>query len=220
MVALLLDVELERHLIRRRRRTGTDRFDEVWNGVYVMSPMADAQHQGLGGKIAVVCDEAVDSEGLGTTFPGVNVSDRRKGWKKNFRIPDVAVFLKGTAAVCHGAFWVGGPDFCVEIASHADKTWEKVAFYEKTGAQELLVIDRAPWKLTLLRKGTSGLQAVGESTLENGAAVHSDVIPLAFQIGPGSEGIVEIRIAHRDGSRRWTILVHPERATLVRESAR
>jgi hypothetical protein len=30
------------HLIRERRESGGDRYDEVWDGVYVMSPLAAA----------------------------------------------------------------------------------------------------------------------------------------------------------------------------------
>ena len=33
------------HLIRERRECGGDRYDEVWDGVYVMSPLADNEHQ-------------------------------------------------------------------------------------------------------------------------------------------------------------------------------
>jgi hypothetical protein len=29
------------HLIRERRECGGDRYDEVWDGVYLMSPLAD-----------------------------------------------------------------------------------------------------------------------------------------------------------------------------------
>ena len=35
-------------LIRDRRESGGDRYDEVWDGVYVMSPLADNEHQQLG----------------------------------------------------------------------------------------------------------------------------------------------------------------------------
>lgn len=38
--------ELKR-LIRHRRRCGGERYDEVWNGVYVMAPLADNEHQSL-----------------------------------------------------------------------------------------------------------------------------------------------------------------------------
>jgi len=35
--------ELKRLIIRQRRESGADRFDEVWDGVYVLAPLADNQ---------------------------------------------------------------------------------------------------------------------------------------------------------------------------------
>ena len=40
------------HLIRELRECGGDRYDEVWDGVYVMSPLADNEHQQLGFALA------------------------------------------------------------------------------------------------------------------------------------------------------------------------
>jgi len=32
-----------RRIIRQRQQSGGDRYDEVWEGVYVMSPLADSK---------------------------------------------------------------------------------------------------------------------------------------------------------------------------------
>jgi hypothetical protein len=45
MTMLVLDPAEERRLKRQRALTGADRFDEVWNGVYVMAPLANNEHQ-------------------------------------------------------------------------------------------------------------------------------------------------------------------------------
>ena len=50
--------ELKR-LIRQRRRCGGDRYDEVWDGVYVMAPLADNEHQSLGLKLAIALSDAL-----------------------------------------------------------------------------------------------------------------------------------------------------------------
>ena len=47
MVALITDPHLEDRLIAQRRADGTDKFDEVWEGMYVMAPRANNEHQGL-----------------------------------------------------------------------------------------------------------------------------------------------------------------------------
>ena len=51
-------IELSR-LIRERRESGGDRYDEVWDGVYVMSPIADNEHQKLATKLSTTIEIAV-----------------------------------------------------------------------------------------------------------------------------------------------------------------
>jgi len=48
MHAIVLDEREIASLIERRRETGADRYDEVWDGVYVMAPLATNEHQRLG----------------------------------------------------------------------------------------------------------------------------------------------------------------------------
>ena len=47
MVALITDPNLEDRLVAQRRADGTDKYDEVWEGMYVMAPMANNEHQDL-----------------------------------------------------------------------------------------------------------------------------------------------------------------------------
>ena len=98
-------------------------------------------------------------------FPGVNLSDRDKGWKTNYREPDVAVFLRGGRAIDRGTHWQGAADFLVEIISPGERTREKIPFYSSIGVVELLVIDRDPWSLELYRHENGQLTKVGQSTL-------------------------------------------------------
>ena len=80
MAALITDRSLERSLIRRRRRLGIDRNDEVWNGVYVINAPSDNEHQELIGRLNCILRFVIDDQGLGLTLPGCNVSDRPKRW--------------------------------------------------------------------------------------------------------------------------------------------
>src|SRR3990172_5790454 len=138
MVSMITDPMLEDELVAQRQRTGADRYDEVWDGVYVMAPLADDEHQALVSGITAVLHVAVGWAGLGEVRPGVNVTDREDDWKQNYRCPDVVVFTNDTQAENRGTHWLGGPDFVVEIASPHDRSREKLAFYAAVGTRELL----------------------------------------------------------------------------------
>ena len=45
MATLIQDIDLSRRLIAERRRLGHDRWDEVWEGVYVMNASPNDEHQ-------------------------------------------------------------------------------------------------------------------------------------------------------------------------------
>lgn len=204
MTVLIADRELERDLIAVRRRLGQDRFDEVWEGVYIMAPAADNDHQRVTATLTSVFVVAVQEAGLGGVYSGANISDRKKGWKKNYRCPDVAVYLRGNPAEDCGRFWFGGPDFAVEIVSPGDRTRKKIPFYEKIGTSELLILDRRPWRLTLLRLKDRKLVEVGQSTVEDPRNLDSGVIQLTFRLA-GTPEQPAIAVEHRDGVRRWTV---------------
>src|SRR5215213_4233257 len=109
MPTLVLDPYVEERIRAEREASGADRYDEVWEGVYVMAPLADDEHQDLQTQLGAVLQVCVGWKGLGQVRTGVNISDREKGWKQNYRFPDVAVFLPDTKARNCGAFWLGGP---------------------------------------------------------------------------------------------------------------
>jgi hypothetical protein len=70
-------------LIQERKRKGADRYDEVWDGVYVMPSMPSLEHQDLVHDLDAILNEVVKRQGLGRIFPGANVSDRGADWKEN-----------------------------------------------------------------------------------------------------------------------------------------
>jgi Uma2 family endonuclease len=204
MTAVILDKSLERSLIARRRRLGIDHFDEVWDGVYVMSPAADIEHFEVSNDLATVLTITVKWAGLGDVLPGVNISDRKDDWKKNFRVPDVTVFLKGNPAEDCYTHWWGGPDFAVEVVSPNDRSRKKIPFYEKVNTRELLIIDRRPWRLSFYRLAGSQLQFIGESTLKDPQTIASEMIPLSFQL-TGNVDRPAICIRHLQDGRQWTV---------------
>src|SRR4051794_30367769 len=133
-----------KRFLARRRRFGGDRFDEVWNGVYVLSPDADNQHQKLSSRLVAVIDRALGDPDRIHVLGGSNITDRSEEWTTNYRVPDVAVFLPGNPAQDRGTHWLGGPDLAVEILSRGDRSRKKFAFYARIGVRELMLIDRRP----------------------------------------------------------------------------
>lgn len=204
MPMLINDHEVEEAIIADRQARGIDRWDEVWEGVYVMPPIPNDEHQEVQAELVGVLQVAVKWAGLGQVRPGVNVSDRKADWKHNYRCPDVAVFMNGTKAENCKTFWFGGPDFAIEIVSPKDASREKLAFYAKVGVRELLVIDRLPWQLELYRLNRGELVSVGTSAANAGELLRSDVVPLSFRLIPGGAR-PQIEVTHHDGAQRWVV---------------
>jgi Uma2 family endonuclease len=202
MVAMVNDASLEKRLIAERRAIGIDRYDESWDGVYMIFAPKDNEHQGLITKFISILFAVVGFGRQNRVFAGVNISDRRKSWEHNYRCPDVAVFLNDTTAVDCGTHWQGGGDFLIEIVSPGDRSREKLDFYAKVGTRELLIVDRDPWALELYRLDDGRLPLVGTATVENAIALQSGVLPLVWKLlsGPSRPNI---EIAHNDG-RTWT----------------
>ena len=176
------DLDEIRTLIRRRRRSGLDRFDEVWDGVYVMSPQPNTEHAILSGILTYIFFLAIDPSRRIAITPGGNVSDRREGWEKNYRCPDILVFLTGNKAEQLESHWFGGPDFAVEILSPRDQARKKLPFYAKVGVRELLLIDRKPWRLELYRLNAGSLEPAGTTSLGRSNPITSELLGLNFRL--------------------------------------
>ncbi len=204
MVMLIAEPNLEEQLILQRKESGTDRYDEVWEGVYFVSPIPNIEHQLLVGRLCTIFQAVIDMVGGGMVLPGVNVSDREEGWTHNYRGPDLAVILKGNPGKNCGTHWFGGPDLLVEVVSSGDRSREKLAFYSKIGVHELLIVDREPWGLELYRLKEGQLQSVGRSSPDTSIQLQSRVLPLNFRLVQRDARPV-IEIAHHDGRQIWTI---------------
>jgi Uma2 family endonuclease len=179
-----MDRSFAEQLRKERAAAGSDRWDEVWEGTYMMAPLPNNEHQELVGAWIAVLRIVVPMD-QGSVFPGTNVSDREKCWEFNYRCPDVAVYLAGTKAKNCRTHWCGGPDFAVEIVSPDDMVRDKVPFYGKVAMRELLIIDRDPWALELLRLSGKKLKTVGVSTGKKGRLLRSQVLPLSIRLTAG-----------------------------------
>ena len=202
---LVKDIDRADELIQERKRRGADRYDEVWDGVYVMPSMPSLEHQELVHDLETIFDEVVKRQGMGKIYPGVNVSDRGSDWKTNFRVPDVVIVLANSRAISHKTHIQGGPDFLVEIESPGDDSEEKVPFYGKIGVRELLIIHRDKRTARLLRLEGEELVLVKPSELDGKDWLLSAVLPLAFR-RTVVKGVARTQVRRTDGNPGlWTV---------------
>jgi Uma2 family endonuclease len=120
--------ELEQYL-ERRRRVGADRFDEVWEGRYVVAPDPHSNHSAVQGEIYSLLKPVARRLGLRA------VGTFNLGAPGNFRIPDAGI-VPGPAGVWHDT-----APLVVEVLSPDDMTFDKLDFYTACGVRELLVVD-------------------------------------------------------------------------------
>jgi hypothetical protein len=127
-------------LLEQRRRTGTDKHDEVWEGVYHMIPGPDIAHALVAQQLAVLLDAPARAHGLvvSTEF---NLGSN----KDNYRVPDLGVHRNPQPAV-----WVPTAAIAVEVLSHDDDTWKKLPFYARHEVDELLIVDPTDRSVTWL----------------------------------------------------------------------
>ena len=64
-----------------------DRWTEVWEGVTVLSPLANTNHQDIVGGLQFALYDAVQRPGRGRVFPGLNLSDRTPNGSRTTATP-------------------------------------------------------------------------------------------------------------------------------------
>ena len=188
--------------LRRRQRLKADRPDEVWSGVYVVMPGPNNNHQGILGDLVFAFRSGLVGLPDANVFPGNNVSDDRDDWTKNYRCPDLTVFLPGNPAEDRETHWLGGPDFAVEIVGKGDRAWDKFDFYAKVGVREFLYVERRPWFLELYRREGTTWTIAGRSDLETSAKIDSTVLPLSFRL-IAAQPRPRVEITAADGRGPW-----------------
>jgi Uma2 family endonuclease len=203
MATLVLDRRLAEELREQRVAAGSDRWDEVWEGTYMMTPLPNIEHQELvSGFVSVIRDAL--GHGRAIVLPGTNVSDRETGWEHNYRCPDVAVYFADNPAINCDTHWRGGPDFAVEIVSDDDRSREKLPFYASVGTREILIVDRDPWGLELLRLKDGRLISVGISTSNSPQIIESQTLPLSFCLTDVDDRPA-IKAVHLLDGRSWDV---------------
>lgn len=158
----------------------------------MMAPLPNIEHQELVGAFTHVLKNVVSPD-RGLVLPGANVSDRAKGWEFNYRCPDVVVYLVENPAKNCRTHWQGGPNFAVEVVSPDDMVRDKIPFYGAIAMRELLIVDRDPWSLEILRLSGKKLKSAGVTSGTRGRPLQSRVLPIAFRlIGGRPRPVIEV----------------------------
>jgi Uma2 family endonuclease len=118
-------------LLEGRRRSGLDRFDEVWEGVYHMVPGPSGAHSLVEWQLARLLGPLAERAGLhaGGQF---NLGES----EDDFRVPDGGVHRTPPSGVWHPT-----AALVVEIVSPSDESWEKLPFYAAHHVDEVLIVD-------------------------------------------------------------------------------
>lgn len=204
MTTVIEDRDFERQVRRYRKRIGADRYDEVWDGVYVMAAMPNSEHQDLVCGLSSALRIAIRETGRGHVYPGINVSNLRHGWKKNYRCPDVAVYLNGNSAENLHTHWYGGPDLAVEIVSPGDRSRLKLDFYASVRTREVMILDRDPWRLELFRFDGTSMVPAGASTVESDQELRTESAPFTWRLVSGADR-PKVELAWTETGQRWSV---------------
>lgn len=132
MSTLVLDPQELQALDERRRRSGLDRLDEVWEGVLHMVPAPSGEHADITQQLAVALDGAARAAGLFPTMGEFNLGDS----EDDFRVPDGGVHRSRPRGT-----WFPTAALVAEIVSPGDETWEKLPFYAVHRVDEVLIVD-------------------------------------------------------------------------------
>jgi len=121
-------------LKERRRVSGLDRLDEVWEGVLHMVPAPSYEHARIAQQLAVALDGPARAAGLVPAMGEFNLGDS----EHDFRVPDGGLHRPGA-----GGVWLHTAALAVEIVSPGDETWQKLPFYAAHQVDEVLILDPA-----------------------------------------------------------------------------
>jgi hypothetical protein len=125
-----------------RKRTGADRWDEMWNGVLHMPPSPNRYHQDFEFALHQWLQLHWAPLSGGRVHHQINIAPRTGDWTKNYRIPDLVLLTPDRFGIDRIEYFAGAPAAVVEIHSPGDEAYEKLEFYAQLGVPEAWIIER------------------------------------------------------------------------------
>jgi Uma2 family endonuclease len=144
-----------RALLERRRKSGLDRSDEVWAGVYHMVPAPSHAHGDVESQLHVILRALAGQRGLTMTGQfNLGVSEQ------DFRVPDGGLHRPGA-----GGIWHPTAALVIEVVSPDDETRQKLPFFAAHNVDEVLLVDPAARLVDWLTLGGDGYGPLKRSGL-------------------------------------------------------
>lgn len=141
--------------LERRQALGQDRHDEVWEGVYHVSPMAHSRHGDVQAQLNVLLYPRARRAGL-RPVAEVNVGSS----ETNFRVPDLTI-IRGRELT----LYLPTAAIVAEIVSPGDESYKKFDFYFARGVEEVLIVDPQRRTVEWYTRGATGFERTGRSAL-------------------------------------------------------
>jgi uncharacterized protein YaiE (UPF0345 family) len=129
------------HILEWRRRSGADRYDEMWEGVLHIAPVPNRDHQDLAFALAMWLRLNWANPNDCRVHLEINIAEEGT-WPNNYRIPDLVLLTLAKFHIDRNEYFNGGPDAVFEIHSPGDEAYEKLDFYAKVGVREVWIIGR------------------------------------------------------------------------------
>jgi hypothetical protein len=118
-------------ILERRRRSGLDRMDEIWEGVLHMVPAPNHAHGAIEAQLMEILGPHARQAGLEL----IGQSNLGEG-ERDFRVPDCSLHRPGAHGTWHSTAALVG-----EVVSPNDESWEKLPFYAAHEVDEVLIAD-------------------------------------------------------------------------------
>lgn len=202
MPVLVQNRNVADRLLKEREASDDHTRDEVWDGVTIIMPEADVEHDDIAGLFYRSFWAVFGNDPANRIQFRANLSDRVEGWTSNYRVPDTMVFLSGNSARRCGTHYCGGPDIALEVVSPDDRSRDKLDFYAKIGTREVIVVDREPWQLEIYQLHGGKMRSIGTIRPGEGVELTSSVGPLKFQF-VAAQPRPKLKLVHTGTGQEW-----------------
>jgi Uma2 family endonuclease len=155
--ALVLDPQTAglEPILERRKRSGLDRMDEIWEGVLHMVPAPSGLHSTVEWQLAYRLKPAAERAGLHACGQ-FNLGEN----ERDFRVPDGGLHRTPPTGTWHPT-----AALVLEIVSPNDESWEKLPFYADHDVDEVLIVDPQQRSVEWLSLDEGGYRPVARSGL-------------------------------------------------------